>query len=82
LGWSIAAARPAPGWWGGDRGRRRCRLSSEIQIVPRVEADLAQLFGLAKVTFASIPGWSDRRVLEVIKHDVILVAREKGQPAG
>ena len=29
-----------------------------------------------------MPGWSDERVLEVLKHDVIFVAREKGQPAG
>ena len=71
--------RPAGG---GDRSRRRFRLSSEIQIVPRVEADLPQLFGLAKVTFAGMPGWSDERVLEVLKHDVIFVAREKGRPAG
>lgn len=81
LGCSIAAARLAPAG-GGDRGRWRCRLSSEIQIVPRVEADLPQLFGLAKVAFASMPGWSDERVLEVLEHDVIFVAREKGQPAG
>jgi ribosomal protein S18 acetylase RimI-like enzyme len=40
------------------------------------------LFGLAKVTFAGMPGWSDERVLEVLKHDVIFVAREKGRPAG
>jgi ribosomal protein S18 acetylase RimI-like enzyme len=29
-----------------------------------------------------MPGWSDERVLEVLKHDVIFVAREKGRPAG
>lgn len=29
-----------------------------------------------------MPGWSDERVLEVLEHDVIFVAREKGQPAG
>jgi ribosomal protein S18 acetylase RimI-like enzyme len=82
-GWVVAllplGRRPAGG---GDRSRRRFRLSSEIQIVPRVEADLPQLFGLAKVTFAGMPGWSDERVLEVLKHDVIFVAREKGRPAG
>jgi hypothetical protein len=43
---------------------------------------MPQLFGLAKVAFASMPGWSDERVLEVLEHDVIFVAREKGQPAG
>jgi ribosomal-protein-alanine N-acetyltransferase len=57
-------------------------MSSEIQIVPRVEADLPQLFGLAKVTFAGMPGWSDERVLEVLEHDVVFVAREKGRPTG
>jgi ribosomal protein S18 acetylase RimI-like enzyme len=40
------------------------------------------LFGLAKVTFAGMPGWSDERVLEVFKHDLIFVAREKGRAAG
>ena len=29
-----------------------------------------------------MPGWSDERVLEVLEHDVIFVAREEGQPAG
>ncbi len=29
-----------------------------------------------------MPGWSDERVLEVLEHDVIFVAHEKGQPAG
>ena len=53
-----------------------------MQIAPRVEADLPQLFGLAKATFAGLPGWSDERVLEVLKRDVIFVAREEGQPAG
>jgi len=30
-----------------------------------VEADLPQLFGLAKGTFAALPGWSDERVLDL-----------------
>jgi ribosomal protein S18 acetylase RimI-like enzyme len=47
-----------------------------------VEADLPQLFGLAHGTFAFLPGWSDERVLEVLKRDVIFVAREDDQPAG
>lgn len=47
-----------------------------------MEADLPQLFGLAKVTFAGLPGWSDERVLEMLKRSVIFVAREEGQRAG
>jgi ribosomal protein S18 acetylase RimI-like enzyme len=47
-----------------------------------VEADLPLLFGLAKGTFGGLPGWSDERVLEVLKGDVIFVAREDDQPAG
>jgi ribosomal protein S18 acetylase RimI-like enzyme len=55
---------------------------SQIEIVPRAESDLRRLFGLAKGVFADIPGWSDRRVLEVLSNDVVFVAREEGQPAG
>jgi ribosomal protein S18 acetylase RimI-like enzyme len=29
-----------------------------------------------------MPGWSDQRVLEVLEHDLIFVAREQGRPAG
>ena len=47
-----------------------------------MEADLPQLFGLAKGTFAGLPGWSDERVLEVLKRNLIFVAREEGHPAG
>ena len=43
---------------------------------------MSQLFALAKGTFASMPGWSDKRVLGVLEHDVIFVARAKGRPAG
>jgi hypothetical protein len=64
------------------RSQRRCPLASEVEIAPRVEADLPQLFGLASGTFAGLPGWSDERVLEVLERDLIFVAREEGQPAG
>ncbi len=57
-------------------------LASEVEISPRQEADVPQLFGLAKGTFAGQPGWSDERVLEVLKRNLIFVAREEGQPAG
>jgi len=55
---------------------------SRIEIAPRAEADLRQLFGLAKSAFGGLPGWSDRRVLEVLSRDVVFVAREQGRPAG
>jgi ribosomal protein S18 acetylase RimI-like enzyme len=66
----------------GSRVQRRCPLDSTVEIVPRAEADLPQLFVFAQATFAGLPGWSDERVLEVLRRDVIFVAREHGQPAG
>jgi ribosomal protein S18 acetylase RimI-like enzyme len=43
---------------------------------------LPQLFALAKLTFAGLPGWSDDRVLEVLRRDVVFIAREHGQLGG
>jgi ribosomal protein S18 acetylase RimI-like enzyme len=43
---------------------------------------MPQLFWLAKGAFAGLPGWSDERVLEVLRRDLVFVAREQGQPAG
>ena len=40
------------------------------------------LFGLAKGAFVDLPGWSDERVVEVLRRDVTFVAREQGQPVG
>jgi predicted N-acetyltransferase YhbS len=57
-------------------------LASKIEIAPRTDADLPLLFGLAKGAFVDLPGWSDERVLEVLRRDVTFVAREQGQPAG
>jgi ribosomal protein S18 acetylase RimI-like enzyme len=57
-------------------------LASEIEVAPRVDADLPVLFGLAMAAFGGLPGWSDERVLEVLNSDVIFVAREDDQPAG
>jgi GNAT superfamily N-acetyltransferase len=76
----VAARAGAPAC--RRQSRRRCLLAAEVEIAPRVKADLPQLFGLAKVTFAGLPGWSDERVLEVLKRNLIFVAREQGQPAG
>ena len=64
------------------RSQRRCPLASTVEIAARTEADLPLLFGLAKVAFVDLPGWSDERVLEVLRRDLTFVAREQGQPAG
>ena len=66
----------------GTRSQRRCLLASTVEIAARTEADLPLLFGLAKVAFVDLPGWSDERVLEVLRRDLTFVAREQGQPAG
>ena len=57
-------------------------MASTVEIVPCAESDLPQLFVFASSVFASRPGWSDERVLEVLHEDVIFVAREQGQLAG
>jgi ribosomal protein S18 acetylase RimI-like enzyme len=57
-------------------------LASTIEIALRTDADLPLLFGLAKAAFVDLPGWSDERVLDVLRSDVTFVAREQGQPAG
>jgi ribosomal protein S18 acetylase RimI-like enzyme len=90
---SIRAA--SRGRWGckvcrGSRCNFSCRrkkpkevpLASRVEIAPRTEADLPLLFGLAKGAFVDLPGWSDERVLEVLRRDVTFVARDQGQPAG
>jgi len=57
-------------------------VASTVEIVPRAETDLPQLFGFASSVFAGVPGWSDEQVLEVLSRDVVFVARERGQLAG
>jgi ribosomal protein S18 acetylase RimI-like enzyme len=66
----------------GSRVGRRSRLASTVEIVPGAEADVPQLFALAKGTFAGLPGWSDERVLETLRRDLVFVARERGQLGG
>jgi len=61
---------------------REVPLATMVEIAARAEADVPLLFGLAKGVFAGLPGWSDQRVLEVLRGDLVFVAREQGQPAG
>ena len=53
-----------------------------VEIEPLGEAELAQLFGLARNAFAGTAGWSDTRVLDTLAHDVVFVAHDEGEPAG
>ena len=54
----------------------------EIDIVRASEAELHELFGLAKATFSDEPRWNDGRVLDALLNDVVFAARERAQPAG
>ena len=53
-----------------------------LAISLRVETDVAELFRLANASFGHVPGWSDRRVLELLRRDIVFVARAGAQPAG
>jgi ribosomal protein S18 acetylase RimI-like enzyme len=53
-----------------------------VEIAPRDDADVRLLFGLAKGAFGDLPGWTDRRVIEVLTRDIVFVARERGLVAG
>jgi len=57
-------------------------LASTVEIAARSEADVPLLFARARDAFAGLPGWSDKRVLEVLRGDLVFVAREQGEPAG
>jgi ribosomal protein S18 acetylase RimI-like enzyme len=57
-------------------------MSDALEISPLREGELGQLFGLAKTVFASASGWNDRRVLDVLTHDVVFVAHEQGEVGG
>ncbi len=55
---------------------------SSLKISLRAETDLTELFWLANASFGHVPGWSDRRVLELLSRDIVFVARARAQPAG
>jgi ribosomal protein S18 acetylase RimI-like enzyme len=52
----------------------------EVGDLQPAEAEL--LFGLAKSAFETVPGWTDKRVVAALTHDVVFVAREDGVQAG
>jgi ribosomal protein S18 acetylase RimI-like enzyme len=57
-------------------------MSDALEIAALRESELGQLFGLAKTVFATASGWNDRRVLDVLTHDVVFVAHEQGEVGG
>ena len=57
-------------------------MASTVEIRPQAETDLPRLLGLASGVFAGLPGWSEERVIEALRNDVVFIARERGQVAG
>jgi ribosomal protein S18 acetylase RimI-like enzyme len=56
--------------------------ATHIEIGDLEPAEAELLFGLAKSAFETEPGWTDKRVLDVLTEDVVFVAREGGLQAG
>jgi ribosomal protein S18 acetylase RimI-like enzyme len=56
--------------------------ATHIEIGDLQPAEAELLFGLAKSAFETEPGWTDKRVLDVLTEDVVFVAREGGLQAG
>jgi ribosomal protein S18 acetylase RimI-like enzyme len=56
--------------------------SAPFEIEPRGDAEVVELFALAKSVFGTEPGWDDGKVLDSLREDVVFVAREHGRAAG
>jgi ribosomal protein S18 acetylase RimI-like enzyme len=57
-------------------------MPGSLDVVARRPADAERLFTLAKMTFGGFPGWSDHRVRDALRRDLVFVAREDEQAAG
>jgi GNAT superfamily N-acetyltransferase len=57
-------------------------VQSSIEILRPSEAELHELFSLAKAVFSDEPRWNDGRVLGALLTDVVFAAHERAQPAG
>ena len=57
-------------------------VQSSIEILRPSEAELHELFSLAKAVFSDEPRWNDGRVLDALLSDVVFAAHERAQPAG
>jgi ribosomal protein S18 acetylase RimI-like enzyme len=56
--------------------------AASVEIAPSTPADLSELYSLAKDAFGDNPGWSDERIIEGLRRDVVFVARERTLAAG
>jgi ribosomal protein S18 acetylase RimI-like enzyme len=56
--------------------------AATLEIAPPTEHELEGLYALARAEFGHLPGWSDERVLDVLRRDLVFVAHEERQPAG
>ena len=56
-------------------------LQSSIDIARPSDAELHELFSLAKAVFSDEQRWDDERVLDALLSDVVFAAHERAQPA-
>jgi polyisoprenoid-binding protein YceI/ribosomal protein S18 acetylase RimI-like enzyme len=66
----------------GDEVKILIDLSAVRDVSLSTAAELAELYELARWTFGAFPGWSDERVRDVLRRDIVFVAHERRQPAG
>jgi ribosomal protein S18 acetylase RimI-like enzyme len=57
-------------------------MAAMIEVRSAKGDELRGLFALALVAFGDVSGWDDRRVVEVLRDDLVFVASEAGRPAG
>jgi ribosomal protein S18 acetylase RimI-like enzyme len=57
-------------------------VTAKTEVAPCAIADLPQLYALAMRVAGALPGWSRRRVIQLLLDDVVFVAREARRPIG
>jgi ribosomal protein S18 acetylase RimI-like enzyme len=55
---------------------------TQVEIEPSREDQRSELFAFAKGAFGGQSGWSDRRALDALTHDIVFVARVGDSVAG
>ena len=57
-------------------------MAAMIEVRTAKRDELRDLFALALVAFGDTSGWDDRRVVEILRDDLVFVASEEGLAAG